>query len=232
MDEWERTDLCSDLHVCVASDPSTGALRWRPRLRRQFMEALNPHQACRSWNARNAGAPAFETIVGGIKKGRFKNKWLCAHIIVWTLSNGRYPEAHEEIIHVNGDKLDNRLENLQCMSRTDNLSQYRDIPSSVECVTRGGKERYRARYYSFGHRFVTGLHDDWVDAVRQAEHRQKEQEQSMRNRRAVIMYGQGKKTYRPFDFDGNVLKESYDTPGEATSVVTEQADKETDIWSN
>ena len=47
--------------------------------------------------------------------------WL-EHRYVWTQANGEIPKGMH-IDHINGNKTDNRLENLQCITRTQNLQR-------------------------------------------------------------------------------------------------------------
>jgi len=47
--------------------------------------------------------------------------WL-EHRYVWTQANGEIPKGMD-IDHINGDKTDNRLENLQCITHAKNLQR-------------------------------------------------------------------------------------------------------------
>lgn len=77
---------------------------------------------------------------GMINNGEFKNGWLsheyinqcikCSdgkchivgeHILKWVFFNGEIPEGYE-IDHINGNKQDNRLENLQCVTHPQNCN--------------------------------------------------------------------------------------------------------------
>lgn len=77
---------------------------------------------------------------GMTNKGEFKNGWIshkyvnqcikCSdgkyhivgeHILKWVYFNGEIPEGYE-IDHLNGDKQDNRLENLRCVTHHQNCN--------------------------------------------------------------------------------------------------------------
>ena len=62
-------------------------------------------------------------------KGGISNKYLAVYVdqnreyihrIVWVLNNGEFPEM--DIDHINGNKMDNRIENLRLCTRSQNMS--------------------------------------------------------------------------------------------------------------
>ena len=53
-----------------------------------------------------------------------KNGYVREHVKVMADHLGRKIEAHETVHHINGDKLDNRLENLEVMTRAEHASHH------------------------------------------------------------------------------------------------------------
>lgn len=49
-------------------------------------------------------------------------EWAFKHVLVWEEANGKLPDGMV-IRHINGDSLDNRLENLKAISRAENMLQ-------------------------------------------------------------------------------------------------------------
>ena len=110
----------SVLRLLIDYDPETGALVWRVRDVSFFTDGERSAIHCmRVWNARYAGNPAFKgkTSAGYFRGGIFSRRYL-AHRVAWAIYSGAWPE--NEIDHINGDKLDNRIANLRSVTRQEN----------------------------------------------------------------------------------------------------------------
>lgn len=99
-------------------DPLTGLLYWLPRDQSMFKGTRS--WAAKAWNSQWAGKQAFTAVkeednryyIGAIFGDLYR-----ASRVIWALHHGKWPEHHLD--HINGDTLDNRLENL------------RDVPNMV-----------------------------------------------------------------------------------------------------
>lgn len=131
--------------------PETGVFIRKPRSDRR-----------RSWNTRYAGKPAFTSKgTNGYLSGEIDGRGVYAHRVAWEIANGPIPKGMD-IDHINGDKADNRLENLRLASRSQNArnrkanrsstSKYLGVSWSdryrkwVAQITCGGKNIYLGRY--------------------------------------------------------------------------------------
>lgn len=91
----------------------TGKLYWRERDARHF-----PNEAvCGTWNTKNAGKEA-----GYVREGyricEILTRPFKVHRIIWCIEKGAWPGQH--IDHIDGDKLNNRIENLRDVSQLQN----------------------------------------------------------------------------------------------------------------
>lgn len=120
MAEFSYTQVCRLLNY----DPLSGALTWRHRSVEDFDgPAVNPERRAKSWNMRLALKPAFTHINRhGYYCGQIFATQLLAHRVVWLLHYGKWPDG--QIDHVNHVRLDNRIENLRCVTnRTNSQNQ-------------------------------------------------------------------------------------------------------------
>lgn len=112
----------NELRNLVSYDPASGTLTWLPRESRHFMAngAHAPEHRAALWNSRYAGTPALNSREkqgyghGDLLGARYK-----AHRVAWALHYGEWPAS--DIDHINGDAGDNRITNLRCVSKHENM---------------------------------------------------------------------------------------------------------------
>jgi hypothetical protein len=104
-------------------DSETGKLFWKERPIELFKGArgcaMAPH-----WNKKHAGKEAF-TFVNktGYRKGTILGQQYEVHRIVWLMGTGEWPSR--SIDHIDGDTLNNRLDNLRLASHAENARNMR-----------------------------------------------------------------------------------------------------------
>lgn len=102
------------LRQLLRYDPDTGKLYWLPRGREWFTS----DRQFKTWNTRYSGMPAFTAInSGGYHHGQVLETSIAAHQAVWAIHRG-VPDRF--IDHINGDRLDNRIENLRLVTASQN----------------------------------------------------------------------------------------------------------------
>ena len=103
------------LRQLLRYEPESGKLFWRERPEQAFATP----RAARTWNGRYAGKPAFTANDGhGYYCGAVNYRCFKAHRIAWAIYHGEWPPMH--IDHLNGDRSDNRIENLRAVERVEN----------------------------------------------------------------------------------------------------------------
>lgn len=115
MNDRELPDIAL-LRQLLVLDKSTGTLFWARRDPSMFGRPT----AAPSWNTRYAGREAFTAFNSdGYKVGKLFNKPVRAHIVVYAMVNGEWPDY--EIDHANGVRTDNRPANLRAADRLLNM---------------------------------------------------------------------------------------------------------------
>lgn len=97
----------------------------------------------------------------GYRFVRDAGKKLYVHRIVWELLAGPIG-AGREIDHINGNRSDNRIENLRAVTRSENLKNQRSVRANrtgYRGVTRLEDGRFLARVWSNGKAIVLGRFD-------------------------------------------------------------------------
>lgn len=106
----------AQLHLLLVYKADTGRLYWRER----------PAQFFRSegerirWNGRYAGKEAFSINADGYRDGMIFRKMYRSHAVVWAMHTGKWPPDDKQIDHINGERDDNRIENLRLVTRSEN----------------------------------------------------------------------------------------------------------------
>ncbi len=104
------------LSECFSYDKKTGFLHWKVRPVGHFKN----ERAMNAINSKMAGRLAQSSLNGRYHLVAVNSKFYLCHRIVWFLHHGAWPD--EDIDHINGNKVDNRIENLRPVSRSQNMS--------------------------------------------------------------------------------------------------------------
>lgn len=149
-------------------DDETGDLIWRKRDRSEFTAGRqNGEAAWKIWNSRNAGQKIRNLNTYGYLRVAVSGKRYFAHRIIWLWVHGEWPEG--EIDHINGNRADNRIENLRVVDRqgnTRNLAARSDNTSGVTGVSYAKRDGVYLAYITVDKKVrVLGRFDSFDDAV-------------------------------------------------------------------
>lgn len=113
-----KTDLPTPevLRQLLRYDPNTGKLFWLPRPISMFPNV----RSGKIWNTKNAHKEAFKVEdPRGYRRGQVLDQKVWAHRVAFALHHGYWADG--DVDHINGDKGDNRAENLRDTTRSQNL---------------------------------------------------------------------------------------------------------------
>lgn len=145
------------LHEALIYDSVSGELFWRKRPREHF----NDDRGWRVFNTRYAEKQAGTVgkTTGYVYVNFASGDLYAAHRLIWAMTTGEWPDF---IDHINGDRADNRLENIRPCSRSQNQCNrgvQKNNSSGFKGVHRHTDGRWRARIKAGGKHIHLGLFD-------------------------------------------------------------------------
>jgi len=110
----------TELRQLLRYEPETGKLFWRRRGPEYFASSkqASSEQLAALWNKKFAGKEAMTAIKStGYHHGSVRGKMVLAHRAAFAIYHGMWPD---QIDHINGERRDNRIENLRSVTASEN----------------------------------------------------------------------------------------------------------------
>ena len=149
------------LRQLMRYEPETGKLFWLMR--------SGGTRGDNVFNSLYAGKEAFTCRMGHKHlQGRVFNRPFLAHRVAWALHYGAWPNG--EIDHINGNPIDNRIENLRDIPKAENQRNMKRSTRNTSGVSgvswRKTRKKWRARIKVDGKEKSLGHFERFEDAVR------------------------------------------------------------------
>lgn len=153
-----------------AFDYIDGDLIWRSRPAHHFVDAWRQ----RIFNSRQAGTKAG-TVSGGYRFVNLSVVRTSAHRVVFLLHHGYMPP---EVDHIDGNRLNNRIENLRAASHAENLKNVK-TPTTNTSGRKGvswhkAANKWAAHIREGGRQKHLGLYEEFASAAAAREHAEHE----------------------------------------------------------
>jgi len=145
----------------------TGVVTWRRRPESMFTTA----GYCKAWNGRYAGTEAgtSDSVNFNVRYRHVKVFGVSyrLHRLIWIHVNGSF--CDEQIDHIDGDTLNNRIENLRCVSAVENgrnaKRQRNNTSGTCGVFWEKSRSKWRATIMVLGKHVHLGAFNDRGDAV-------------------------------------------------------------------
>lgn len=157
------------LRQLLRYEPETGKLFWLPRTASFFEPGkYNCNRRCAAWNAKYAGKEALAAKHGnGYLSGAVFDQRVFSHRVIWAIQTGNWPVL--QIDHIDGNRANNRWNNLRQASRSENMKNVRSHKGSTSKylgVSWASRDRrWVARIRVNGKYVSLGSHRSEIDAA-------------------------------------------------------------------
>lgn len=148
------------LRKLILYDHVTGKLFWLPRCAGDFEESCVPREArAKEFNEKYVGAEALAHKNNeGYLSGFVEMRPLKAHRVAWAIYYGEWPDG--AIDHINGERSDNRIANLRCVSVRENCMNMARVKANSSGLMGVGfckkSRKWRARIFENGRQISLG----------------------------------------------------------------------------